>query len=65
MKREFEIGALLCQFGCRAGLTTKNDAKCDHLDENKLRSLGEELSMYEQRQTSPSELFQVHVSFCT
>ena len=65
MKRDkqFEIGALLCDYGCRAGLTPDNQSKCNHLDMNKLKKLAEELAIYEERQSEPSELFQVNCFF--
>ena len=65
MKRDkqFEIGALLCDHGCRAGLTSDNQSKCNHLNMNKLTKLAEELAIYEERQYEPSELFQVSLVF--
>ena len=53
---QFPVHKIICQYGCRNGLTSSN-TQCTHIDENDISSLAREFSSYESTQKEPSELF--------
>ena len=55
-KMQFPVYKVVCQHGCRNGLTSSN-TRCKHINENDISSLAREFSTHESSQKQPSELF--------